>query len=88
MARPRKNRLVYSMPSCEGFVPIGYEPGSTVETVVMTIDEYETIRLIDLEGCSQEECSASMGIARTTVQLIYGSARRKLAQMLVVGRPL
>ena len=83
MARPRKSRLVYSMPSCEGFVPVGYEPDGIVETVVMTIDEYETIRLIDLEKLNQEACAERMGISRPTVTNIYESARGKLADALI-----
>jgi predicted DNA-binding protein (UPF0251 family) len=54
----------------------------------MTIDEYETIRLIDLEGFTQEECSKQMNIARTTVQGIYNEARKKLADSVVNGKAL
>ena len=54
----------------------------------MTIDEYETIRLIDKEGFSQEECSKYMNVARTTIQNVYNSARKKIAEALVLGVPL
>lgn len=87
MPRPQKCRRICSMPGHTAFGPLS---GSCeeAEPIEMTLDEYESIRLMDLEGCTQEECAAQMGIARTTVQAVYTSARRKLADSLVNGRPL
>lgn len=65
------------------FRPVG-EPACE-KMVVLTVDEYEAIRLIDRQGFSQEECSSYMQVARTTVQMIYNSARKKLADALVDG---
>lgn len=86
MPRPRKCRKVCQMPRTQEFRPVG--AGENQGQVVMTVDEYEAIRLIDRQGFSQEACSSYMGVARTTVQLIYNSARKKLADALVEGLPL
>lgn len=86
MPRPVKCRKVCHFPKTLEFAPVGETEFG--ETVILMVDEYEALRLIDLEGYSQEQCSAFMQIARTTVQKIYESARKKLAMVLVEGLPL
>lgn len=86
MPRPVKNRKVCHFPPIVEFRPHNTE--KALESVIMCVEEYETIRLIDKEGFSQEQCSAYMQIARTTVQRIYDLARQKIATALVEGRPL
>ena len=87
MPRPCKMRRVSAMPRCCRFAP-AREAMPSVPPVTMTLDEFETIRLIDLEGLTQEQCATRMGVARATAQAVYGSARAKLAEFLVNGREL
>jgi len=84
MPRPRKCRRVCCMPDNRSFGPLD-GCSNDRKAIVMTVDEFETIRLIDLEGLSQEECAKLMAVARTTAQAIYNSARVKLAECLVKG---
>ena len=86
MGRPSRKRRVCEDPGTMDFI---LENGSTHgERINITIDEYETIRLIDLNGISQEECARRMNVARTTAQAIYSSAKEKVAKSLVNGVPL
>ena len=87
MPRPRKWRKVCCLPGNAMYGPLGGSADAQAP-VVMTVDEYETIRLIDLQGFTQEECAAQMSVARTTVQGIYNDARKKLADVLVNGKQL
>lgn len=84
MPRPKRCRKVCSLPRVYEFIPTG----ESVDFVVLTVDEYESIRLIDKQGFSQEDCAAYMQVARTTAQQIYNSARRKIAYALVDGKGL
>lgn len=68
MPRPKKCRMVCHYPTTRGFLPD--PPNPEQEAVVLTVDEYEAIRLIDKEGLSQEQCGDFMQVARTTVQQV------------------
>jgi len=87
MPRPRKCRNVCCLPEYNQFGPFRFKDNEDIP-IHMTVDEYETIRLIDIEGLTQEECSIQMNVARTTVQAIYNDARKKLAESLVNGKVL
>lgn len=86
MARPRKHRQVCFLPENDRFGPLGIGAGKENETIIMPIDQYEAIRLIDLEGLTQAECADHMDIARTTVQRIYSDARKVIAESIVNGK--
>ena len=86
MPRKVKCRKVCHYPQTLEFLP--QNNNAELEPIVLTVDEYEAIRLIDRRGMSQEQCAAFMQIARTTVQRIYETARKKLADFVVEGRSL
>lgn len=86
MSRPVKCRRVCYYPRTVLFAPD--ESYTDEDAIILTIDEYETIRLIDKEGYGQEKCAMFMQISRTTAQRIYESARRKIADCIVDGRLL
>lgn len=82
MARPKKCRRICSMPKSTEFCPTQ----SYNETITMAIDEFESLRLLDYEGMTQEQCALQMNVSRATVTSIYDSARKKMADALVNGK--
>ncbi|MCR4903826.1 MAG: DUF134 domain-containing protein [Butyrivibrio sp.] len=87
MPRMPKCRKICAFPDYYGFVPEDADK-SKLETIKMSLDEYEVIKLLDYEGLNQEECAGRMGVARTTVTAIYDSARKKLSCAIIEGRRL
>ncbi len=85
MPRPPRCRRICGIPKIDAFYPSGCEDA---EPILLTLDEYEVIRLVDLERQTHEQCAAQMDISRSTVQEICESARRKIAACLVHGKPL
>jgi len=70
MPRPRKWKKVCCMPESNLYGPLN-DSKTENKIIKMAVEKYETIRLIDLEGLTQEECAEKMQVARTTVQKIY-----------------
>ena len=85
MTRPIRCRRIERQPVYRSFSP---DDGTAHETVRITVDEFEALRLLDDEGLTQEACAVRMNVARTTVTAIYDSARRKVADALVHGKRL
>lgn len=87
MPRPTRCRMVGGRPKNNYFKPRGV-PLSLLEEVVLGVDEYEGLRLADLEGLYQEDAAGKMGVSRQTFGRIIESAHRKVADALVNGKAL
>ena len=86
MPRPKKMRRVCSLPRFNQFGPINKVPNEDI--INLTIEEFEVIRLMDLEGLDQEKCAEIMEVARSTIQRMYNDAKQKVADSLVNGKTL
>jgi len=73
------------VPTVDKFTPT---PQGNPEPIYIEPAELEALRLVDLEGLSQEEAGERMGVSRGTVWRLVQSARKKTAQALTEGRPI
>jgi predicted DNA-binding protein (UPF0251 family) len=80
--RPKKTRWVKCIPDERCFKPL-CKPLSKVKTVCLTVDEFEALRLADLEGSKQVDAARRLKISRPTFSRIVASARQKVADGLV-----
>ncbi len=76
---------IEKVPTVDKFTPT---PQGNPEPIYIEPAELEALRLVDLEGLSQEEAGERMGVSRGTVWRLIQSARKKTAQALTEGRPL
>ena len=82
MPRPRKCRRICGVPAAKGMAPLGRAAG---ESILLRLEEYEALRLIDLEGWTQQQCAEQMGVGRTTVTAIYDQALVLQKNLLLSG---
>jgi len=87
MTRPKYCRKIGYAPDVTYFKPKGI-PAALLEEVLLTLDEFEAVRLADLDGLYQDQAAASMNVSRQTFGRIIDSAHRKIADVLIHGKAL
>ncbi|NQT22405.1 MAG: DUF134 domain-containing protein [Candidatus Omnitrophica bacterium] len=80
--RPKKTRLVKSEPGERCFKPL-CKPLGKIESAVLSLDEFEAVRLADFEGLKQDKAAKRMRISRPTFSRIVNSAHKKISDALV-----
>jgi uncharacterized protein len=87
MSRPQCCRRIAGRPIASVFHPAGV-PVQGLVGIVLTLDEFEAIRLADLEGLYQEQAAERMSVSRPTFGRILAAAHRKVAEALAHGKTL
>jgi len=87
MARPVKCRRVSFEPDVTYFKPRAV-PLFELKEVELAVDEFEAIRLRDLEGLEQEDAAKKMNISQPTFHRLLGTARKKVADALINGKAI
>ena len=87
MPRPCKQRRIRGRPNSSYFKPAGKKVFE-LEEIVLTLPEFEALRLIDLKQTPQEEAGNQMKISQPTLSRILKSAREKIADAIVNGKAI
>ena len=85
MPRPKQDRKISNPPLMQGFKPYGILH-NTLNPLSLLFDEYESIRLLDYEGLTQEQAAVKMNVSRPTLTRIYEKARKTIATAFVEGK--
>lgn len=87
--RRPKPRLIWGVHEELYFIPSTVVPPALIEGLIeIAPDELEALRLVYLEGMSQEEAAKLMGVSRGTVWRLLESGRKKLVMAIVEGRAI
>jgi len=87
MPRPKCCRRVCGVPDKNYFKPRGI-PAAALEEVVLSLDEFEAVRLADYGQMYQAEAAERMNISRQTFGRIIETAHKKIADALINGKAL
>jgi len=87
MPRRKRNRRIQVPPVIKGMSVFGVR-GRKSNEVILLLEEYEAIRLLDYQNLTQEEAAVYMDVSRPTLTRIYEEARKKVATAFVEGRDL
>ena len=87
MTRPMKCRKIQHAPCSTCFKPAGVR-SCDLEEVLLSLDEFEALRLADLEGLYQEAAAEWLGVSRQTFGNILKSAHAKVSDCLVNAKKL
>ncbi|HOD12163.1 MAG TPA: DUF134 domain-containing protein [Candidatus Omnitrophota bacterium] len=82
--RPKKVRYIQRMPKVTLFSPRG-KPGRPDE-ILLTIDQYEALKLADHQGFDQTQGAIVMKVSRPSFGRILREARRRVADAIVNGK--
>lgn len=87
MPRPRRCRRIWFEPSVTYFKPAGVRM-KDLEESILAVDEFEAVRLKDLEGLSEEQAAKKMNISQPTFNRLVTSARKKISDAIVKGKAI
>ncbi len=84
--RCRGRRWIEQIPEINQFKPNGQICPQM--TTILSVEELEALRLVDLEDLTQEEAAALMGVSRKTLWNDLQRARKKVVNALVNGHTI
>jgi len=87
MPRPRIHRYICGAPADTCFKPNGL-PMRSLQKIPLAADEFEALRLVDLQGLQQQQAATQMGVSRQTLANILKAARYKVVDCLTAGKAL
>ena len=87
MPRPKLRRRIRGKPNATYFKPQGV-PIRDLEELTLEHEEFEALRLIEVQSLSQTEAAQKMNISQSTLSRILTSARKKVARGIVEGKAM
>jgi predicted DNA-binding protein (UPF0251 family) len=82
--RSRGIRWITEIPEITYFKPFGIKP-SELRTILISLEELESLRLVDYDGMKQEEAASYMRVSRRTLWNDLKNARKKVIAALLNG---
>lgn len=87
MPAPCRKRRIQQPPQFRNFKPCGI-PAKFLQSVILSVDEFEALRLADYSNLDHARSAQQMDISRPTFSRLIEKARHKVARAIIDGQEL